>query len=134
MLLILLTFGCDDTVFSNGTGGGGAVVGDSYADAETVFADNCVSCHSAAGAPSFGGLDLATDSCAATVGVVSPDYEAPLVAPGDSAGSVLWNKIADSGMYGNVMPPSGAIAQESVDTIAAWIDAGAACGDTGGAG
>jgi cytochrome c5 len=116
--------GCDDTVFP-AVDHGSAVVGDSYADVTSIFEASCNSCHSAGG--QAGGLDLETDACATLVGVQASSYAGLRVAAGDSASSVLWAKVADSGEYGGVMPPSGMIAGDSIDTIAAWIDAGASC-------
>jgi hypothetical protein len=121
--LLLLMAGCDDTIFGAGDG---EVSGTGYAAVVQVFDQNCANgCHAASSA--FGGLDLETDPCAAIVGVQAAGYDAVLVAPGDSAGSVLWNKMADTGAYGAVMPSSGVLDQELVDLVAAWIDEGASC-------
>lgn len=134
-MLLLLSLACDDHIFTSAGGGGGAVTGDSYTDVVAIFDGACISCHSAASASSFGNLDLETDPCAALVGVQAFAYDAPLVAAGDSAGSVLWHKVANTGTYGGIMPLGGELAPESVDTIASWIDAGASCDDgTGGTG
>ena len=115
---------CDDTTFP--AVGGGAVVGDTYEDVVTVFEGDCVVCHSTAA--HLGDLDLETDACAAIVDVQAAAYAGTLVVPGDSASSVLWTKMADTKEFGGVMPPTGTIAQESIDTVAAWIDNGADCG------
>ncbi|MDP2313898.1 MAG: c-type cytochrome domain-containing protein [Pseudomonadota bacterium] len=127
-MLLMLLLACDDDIFPPPTGGGDVVQGDSYADVVTVFEGACVSCHGA-GAPTAG-LDLETDPCAAIVDVSSVTYGAAYVAPGDSPGSVVWNKMADTGVHGGVMPTFGAVAEASVATVAAWIDAGASCDDT----
>jgi hypothetical protein len=131
-MLLIWILACDDTIFANGTGGE-AVTGDTYEDVETVFANNCTSCHNPTGAATFGGLDLQTDPCAATVRV-SSSYGPPRVDPGNHADSVLWNKMADTGAYGGVMPPSGKLPDPTIASVAAWIDAGAPspCSDSGG--
>lgn len=132
ILFSLMLAGCDDDIF--GTGGGSsdtAGYGTGYDGAVAIFDDTCLSCHSA-GAKS-GDLDLETDPCAALVGVASAgaDYGgAPLVVPGDSASSVLWNKMANTGTYGGVMPLGSGLDQATVDIVKNWIDDGAACGDT----
>ena len=130
--MLWLLIACDDTIFPTPPGGE-VVSGDTIEDVKKVIEGDCLSCHSAAAA--LGGLDLETDFCAAVVGVASDGYGASLVSPGDHLGSVLWNKMDDTGTYGGVMPQSGKLAQSSVDTVAAWIDKGASCSseDTGGA-
>ncbi|MCB9685639.1 MAG: hypothetical protein H6738_10795 [Alphaproteobacteria bacterium] len=124
MVLWLWLAGCDDTTYP--AIGGDAVVGDTYDDVVTVFEGDCLACHGSA-AP-LGDLDLETDACSAIVEVDAANYDGVLVVPGDHAASVLWAKMSDSGEYGGVMPPTGTIAQASIDTVAAWIDAGADCG------
>ena len=126
-MMLLLWMACDDTNFPTPEGGG-AVSGDSFADVKTILEGDCLTCHSAGA--KLGGLDLETDACAALVDVDS-SYGAKLVAPGDHAASVLWAKMEDSGEYGGVMPQGGKVAQASIDTVAAWIDKGASCTDTG---
>ncbi|MES2643238.1 MAG: c-type cytochrome domain-containing protein [Myxococcota bacterium] len=123
-LLLVALLACDDDIFP-AAHNGEAIVGDGYTDVVAVFDGGCVSCHGAT-SPS-GGLDLVTDPCAAMVDVTSSTYTAVLVAPGDSAGSVLWHKMADTGTYGGVMPFGAALPAASVATVAAWIDAGAPC-------
>ncbi|MCB9683471.1 MAG: hypothetical protein H6738_19220 [Alphaproteobacteria bacterium] len=124
MVLLMWLAACDDTEFP--AIGGEGVVGDTYEDVQKVFEADCYACHGAASA--LGGLDLETDACAAIVGVTAAGYDGELVVPGDSAASVLWTKMADTKEFGGIMPPTGASAQESIDTVAAWIDLGADCG------
>lgn len=119
--------GCDDTTFP--AVGGDAVVGDTYDDVVKVFDGDCVACHGATAAPSAG-LDLETDACAAIVDVDAAGWDGVLVVPGDHTASVLWAKMADTTEFGGVMPPTGPVAQASIDTVAAWIDNGADCGGT----
>jgi len=127
MITWLLLAACDDEIFPP-VDHGAAVSGDTYDDVATVLDGACVACHT--GATPAGGLDLATDPCADLVGVDSPDYGTPYVSPGDATSSLLWLKMsgAEPTRWGGVMPPSGTLAATSVDTVAAWIDAGAACG------
>lgn len=121
-MLLLLAVACDDTTFP--AAGGDAIVGDSYTDVVQIFDGNCMPCHSAATATA--GLDLETDPCSAIVDVPSSQGD-PYVVPSDSGASVLWNRVADTGVHGGVMPPAGQMRQENVDTIAAWVDGGASC-------
>ena len=132
MMLLVWTLlaGCDDTIFENHSGGGAPVTGSGYTAVQTIFSNSCLSgCHEAAVATA--GLDLETDPCSAVVGVTSSIYGAPLVSPGDSAGSVLWDKMAANGNYGGTMPPAGAVDADTLAIVTDWIDSGADCsGDT----
>ena len=108
-----------------------------YCAVLTVLDDECTACHSAGGSPA-GGLDLATDPHAATVGVASVGYPGQtLVIPGDPASSLLYLKITDpSGTWGGIMPPQGQLGTEKTEVIRSWIADGAseACDnpDSGG--
>lgn len=126
----LFIAGCDDTTFSGGSGGGEGVTGSTYTDLVTLFDNNCLSCHSAGA--KLGGLDLETDPCASLVGVTASGYGAPRVDPGNADGSVLYNKVAATGVYGGGMPQGGTLDGASIDAVKSWIDAGASC-DSGGA-
>lgn len=70
-----------------------------------------------------------TDAAAYGNLVDQPSVDDPaetLVIPNDSAGSYLVTKIAGSPTVGDLMPPpDGGLAQEDIDLIKAWIDAGA---------
>lgn len=96
-------------------------------DVAPIIAASC-GCHTGA-APSAG-LDL--NDGAAYAALVGPDSSAgiPFVTPGDSAASYLVNKIegtqADVGGSGGRMPVGGELASGDIDTIVAWVDAGAA--------
>ena len=123
-LLLLGLAGCDDTLF-----GGEEVVEGAGIDAVVaVFDGSCVSCHSDAGASSFGNLSLEGDPCdlvgAPANGPYTDDAGDPvsLVQAGDSGASLIWHKVADSGDYGGVMPTSGAMDQANIDIITDWID------------
>jgi hypothetical protein len=126
-VVFLLAVACDDTEFP--TDAGGTFEGDSYADVVQIFDAHCVSCHRSSGP--VAGLDLESDPCEAIVGVASSRTD-PYVVPGDREASVLWHRVADTGQFGVLMPP-GSMAEANVDTIGAWIDAGASCSSGGGA-
>lgn len=124
-VLPLVASACDDTLFANGSG----VVGGSYADVQAVLEDQCVACHQ----PSGEIPDLRTDPCAALVGVASETYGAPYVDPGNPANSLAWTRMANTGAFdASIMPPAGPAEPAAVDTVEAWIAAGAACETAGG--
>lgn len=86
---------------------------------QPIFDSNCIRCHGGAG-----GLKLEKDvSKNNLVGVVSTNYAPALrVKMGDSANSVLYHKINNTGVYGGVMPKdTGKMSQGNLDLIASWI-------------
>lgn len=126
LTLIVLLAGCDDTLFGKGGGeDGGEDYPPGYEGVMAIVGDHCVSCHPAGGGS--GGLDLESDLCGTTVGVPALGYDGTLVVAGDSASSVLWAKMADTGEFGGVMPMAGALDVDVVEIVAAWIDDGATC-------
>lgn len=149
--------GCDDTVFSNGHGGGGGADGgsadgggaDGGADGGSTLSDqswcavqqvlqaDCVACHGAA-YPS-GGLDLVTDPHAAMVGVPSALYSGlTLVVPGSPDESFLLAKVdgTQATDQGGAMPAPDGLSDERVEAVRAWIAEGAPsdCNPTGDGG
>jgi hypothetical protein len=100
----------------------------SFADQiQPIFNENCVVCHGSRGQA---GLDLrALNSYANLVNRVSTGYAPALrVAPGDPDASVLYNKVADTGVFGQRMPPPGQglpLPSASVQLIRTWILEGA---------
>lgn len=119
---------------SSHTGDTSGSTGD-YCAVQRFFAAECVMCHGAT-SPA-GGLDLATDARTALVNVPSSAYAGQvLVRPADSAGSFLQIKLegTQAADEGGVMPPSGSPPAAELDSVRAWIDAGAtdACGDDTG--
>ncbi len=87
-----------------------------YTEIQTIFNDNCTSCHINGGAY-YGGLDLVNyDS------LMAGSNNGDVVIPGDHASSMLWQKI-DSGE----MPPGNNddLTSDEIDLIAQWIDEGA---------
>ena len=117
----LVVVGCDDE-FNYNTSHGGAVEGEGIDAVQSVMDGNCAGCHS--GASSSAGLDLTTDFCGAVL-------DGRMVIPGDSAGSVLYQRISG---VGSSMPPSGLMEQANIDIVRDWIDAGADCTSIGGTG
>lgn len=88
-----------------------------------IFTAHCWVCH-----PPTAGLDLGeTEAYANLVNVTSTAYApAVRVAPGDLAGSVLWQKVTGSSDYGLTMPPTGTmLPAEDLETIRDWIEQGA---------
>jgi hypothetical protein len=82
-----------------------------------ILAARCAPCHS--GAKPAAGLSLASRALVLTGGA-----SGPAMAPGNSAGSLLIEKI--SGQRGAIMPASGEpLTAAQIDTLRAWIDAGA---------
>jgi hypothetical protein len=55
-----------------------------------------------------------------------------LVVEGDHESSVLWDKVAENGAYGGVMPTAGKMGDANIKIIEDWIDEGAACDSNGG--
>lgn len=97
-------------------------------DVQGIWNRNCgPACHGLGG---NGGLDLRPGaSHAQLVGTVSPNYGAPRIAAGDPAGSVLFGKITDSGVFGGSMPAGGpALNSIDIELIENWILAGAPAG------
>jgi len=115
--------GCDDTIFEGGHGSEDPVTGDGYEAVTGIFEAECTICHSTGGQSP----DLSTDLCSTIVGVDSLVWGAPLVAAGDSEGSVLWHKVSDNGVSGGVMPVGGVLDDASLEIIQKWIDDGAEC-------
>jgi hypothetical protein len=133
LLLMLALTGCDDTVFNSG--GGGEVTSTGFDGVVEIFNGECVSCHGATSP--LGDLDLATDPCASIVGVAAANADyggALLVDAGNASGSVLYDKMANLGAYGGVMPLGGALSADLVALVGDWIDAGASCESGGGDG
>jgi mono/diheme cytochrome c family protein len=110
---------CDDETFPAHEGGG-VVTSEGCDGVGEVFANNCLACHSAAGAA--GGLDLETDWYTAVI-------DGGLVVAGDAAGSTLYQRMTSSS---SPMPPSGLLGSDTLAIVEAWINDGATCDGTGG--
>ncbi len=88
---------------------------------QPIWTSNCTSCHV------YGhgsGLNLTTGSSYNDlVDVVSQNYAPALrVASGDPSSSVLYNKISNTGTYGQVMPPSGQMSASNISLVQTWIN------------
>ena len=119
---------CDGSGDTGGGGGGGdeGPTTTGYDAMLEMFDGYCTGCHSG-GAPS-GNLTLTGDPCGDLVDATSHMYGPDLlVEPGDHADSVLWNKVADTGAFGDVMPVGNALPSAWADAVAEWIDSGAPC-------
>ncbi len=88
------------------------------AEIQPIFTASCVGCHG-----NSGGLSLASGSAEANlVDVVSTNYAPALrVASGDPAASVLYNKVAGTGVHGQIMPVGGTLTTEQIALISDWI-------------
>jgi mono/diheme cytochrome c family protein len=91
---------------------------------QPIFDANCNACHIQI---TSGGLYLGSgQSYANLVNVPSQGYAPALrVDPYNAAGSVLWNKVAGTGLYGQQMPVGGALSAEEINRIERWIQEGA---------
>ena len=117
-----------DTAPHTGTTDTGPIIDNQLCvDTQAVLDQHCVSCH---GASALGSLDLRRLDL--LDGTMSRQASAlPLFAPGDRAGSYAWHKLegthASVGGSGQAMPPSQVLSPAELDTVGAWIDAGASC-------
>jgi hypothetical protein len=95
---------------------------------QPIFDANCVSCHQAGSAPQ--GLVLESgQSYAAIVGRPSTESRLLLIARGAPDASYVLAKVAGSqaasGGKGERMPLGSSLPTEDIETIRAWINAGA---------
>ncbi|MCC6390106.1 MAG: ankyrin repeat domain-containing protein [Bryobacterales bacterium] len=86
-------------------------------DVEPILSQNCHSCHG--NAVQQAGLRLDRRQLALRGG----DY-GPVIIPGNSAGSKLIKRLVN-GDGGMQMPPAGALSNEEIGILRAWIDQGA---------
>lgn len=86
------------------------------AQVEPILQAKCVACHN--NQTKLGGWDASSYA-----GVTTSGSHAPVVKPGDVAGSLLAQKL--SGTQGGLMPPSGALPASDLQIILDWIAAGA---------
>lgn len=135
-LLLLLLAGCDgptkdiqeDSPSSDDSGGPDdtSAPADDWCGVQSILANDCASCHSAAA--HSGGLDLHTDPYAALVGAASGLYDGrTLVVAGDPDASFVLAKMAGTqgGSEGTPMPPPSGAAAADLEVVRAWIAAGA---------
>ncbi|MCF7903372.1 MAG: choice-of-anchor D domain-containing protein, partial [Candidatus Marinimicrobia bacterium] len=91
-------------------------------DIQPIFNSACVSCHGG-----NGGLFLtAGNAYGNLVNVTSSGYApAVRVKPGDTANSVLYGKIFNTGQFGQKMPPDSDLSTAQKTNIRQWIEQGA---------
>jgi len=77
-------------------------------DVQPIFNTNCIACHGASG-----GLNL--QSCE---GLQAGSNHGPVIIPGDSANSKLWEEIDE----GEMPQVGGRLPQSDIDIIGNWID------------
>ena len=83
---------------------------------QTIFNNNCTSCHINGGAY-YGGLDLSTYA-----NVMTGGNSGAVITPFDHANSYLWQRVNNG-----EMPPGNNpdLSSSQIDLIALWIDEGA---------
>lgn len=86
------------------------------AQVEPILQAKCVACHN--NQTKLGGWDATSYA-----GVMTSGTHAPVIKPGDVAGSLLAGKL--TGTQGTLMPPSGALPAGELQIILDWIAAGA---------
>lgn len=93
----------------------------------SIFTPNCASASCHAGGNPAADLSLAADaSYASLVGVESSqDAAIQRVVAGDPDASYLIQKLEGTAAVGSVMPPSGGLAQATIDVVRQWISDGA---------
>lgn len=96
-------------------------------DVQPIFTASCATmgCHRTPNPQAALNL-LQGQSWSQLVNVTSQGYAPALrVVPGDPDGSVLYNKIADTGRFGARMPENGVLTAGEIDLIRQWIQDGA---------
>jgi hypothetical protein len=100
-----------------------------FESTDTAGRTACVACHTSAGRPPAGGLDLSRDPYAALVNSPSRQKEGAVqVIPGDPAASYLIQKLeGTAGIIGLRMPRGGPpyLTEGQVLVIERWIQLGA---------
>lgn len=117
---ILVFTSCDDHKFS---GGHSTTEGSS---AQDIITNSCASCHSSGG--TF--PDLSDDMCN-LVDRTSQQTDMPLISIGSPEESYLYHKIANTAGEVNgvpsVMPPTGELSAEDIQTVYDWIATDSDC-------
>lgn len=92
---------------------------------QPIFDARCIRCHAEECASC--GLDLHSGvSHTALVGAASSGYSEPRVTPGDLARSVLYQKVAGTGVFGQRMPKDeDPLTDAEIQKIRTWILEGA---------
>lgn len=84
-------------------------------DVKPILQENCVECHGPA--KQRAGMRLDRKSSVMKFG-------SRRVVPGSSANSMVYHRLSDS-LFGQPMPPDGALKPDQVAIVKAWIDQGA---------
>jgi uncharacterized membrane protein len=92
---------------------------DYYRDIEPILKASCVTCHQAA--MPAGGLRVD-----APENVLQGGASGPAVVPGKAQQSVLYQRLTDT--TAKRMPPVGALTEDQLELIRAWINLGAKIG------
>lgn len=106
-----------------------AASGTEFAAVQEIFTNHCTGCHSGAGAPQ--GLDLSAGNAFRKLVPIKSGEDATRfrINPGDDEASYLYQKIIAGGDIApgtSRMPPGGPFLTDAqIETIAAWINAGA---------
>ena len=100
---------------------------DYQTEIQTIWNQNCVNCHNQSSSNwNQHLLDLSDGVSHGNLMAVSSNYSpADRVVPYDPNQSVLYNKLANTGTYGDVMPPAGQLSSSLIDLVETWIDEGA---------
>jgi mono/diheme cytochrome c family protein len=80
-----------------------------------IFKQDCSICHG-----QFGGWNSISYQAVMTSG-----DNAPVIIPGDSANSLLVQKLQGTASSGGIMPPGGKLPEATIQLIIDWINAGA---------
>ena len=98
-------------------------------DIQPIFDARCVVCHQPGGQAFFLSLLVGEsyDNLVNADSFIYTDPQATRVVPVDPDVSVLYNKVADTGQYGGIMPqpPSTPLAPAQIELIRLWIVQGA---------
>src|SRR6185369_12148019 len=95
---------------------------------QPIFNANCIKCHTLSGAASLLILDIGAYTDLVGRPAVTSGSTGTLVIPGDSANSVLYERISKNGLPANQlqMPLGGPFLSAADQTlIKTWIDQGA---------
>lgn len=124
LILFLFALGCNNVEGPDYDNGGDqpALKATFSSIQQNVFAKSCAfsNCHGGTQEPNLNAGSAYNNL------VNKPSIQRPSmmrVKPGDSANSYIMKKLNGDGT--SVMPPSGKLAQATIDTVAAWIDRGA---------
>ena len=97
---------------------GSVLAVDYETEIQPIWTASCVGCHG-----NSAGLSLAAGSSYDNlVDVTSSNYAPALrVVSGDPSTSVLYNKVANTGVNGGIMPQGGTLTTEQIALISTWI-------------